>query len=181
MNSNDEGKQKICYLFLSLDEPMTKANLLKFTLMGENFSGFKESKEAIIAECNRVISKSIDSDDRYDAISEGIEKIVDSMYPNNVEKKQLLWMLETLAWYDGTCTANEKKLIRTLMRKWEDIDSSVLIEMEDAAETLVAVDNYRSWIQTTSESYSVIDSVIKELDKNQKEIGDNIAYTINLG
>jgi hypothetical protein len=180
MNSNDERKQKICHLFLSLDEPMTDANLLKFTQMGENFSGFKESKDAIIGECNRVVGQSIDGDDRYDVISDGINKIVDSMYMNDPEKKQLLWMLESLAWYDGKCTAGEKKFIRTLARKWE-MDKSLLFEMEDTAETLVALDNYRNWIRTTGESYDFINSVIQELDKNQKEIGDNIAYTINLG
>jgi hypothetical protein len=182
MNSNDEKKQKICYLFLSLDEPMTEAHLLKFTKMGENFSGFTESKDGIIAECNRVIGKSIDSDDRYDVISEEIIKIADLLYiPGQFvkEKKQRLWMLETIAWYDGTCTVNEKKLIRALMRKWE-IDPSVLVEMEDTAETLVALDNYRNWIQT-KEPYLFVDSVVKALDKNQTEIGGHIAYTINLG
>jgi hypothetical protein len=43
------------------------------------------------------------------------------------------------------------------------------------------LDNYRNWIQTTRESYSFVDSIVKELDKNQTEIGGHIAYTINIG
>lgn len=114
MNSNDEKKQKICYLFLSLDETMTDANLLKFTQVGENFEGFKEVKDAIIEECNRIIDQSIDSEDRYDVIYEEINNIVGSLNMDEAERKQLLWLLETLAWYDGKCTANEKKLSELL-------------------------------------------------------------------
>lgn len=201
MNSDDEKKLKICYLFLSLEEPMTEANLLKFTQMGENFSGFEESKDAIIAECNQVIDESSDSDERYDVvIARKINKLVDSMFDyssggmftaivaagfgnktmtRETEQKQLLWMLESLAWYDGKCTANEKRIIRDFMSKW-GIDKSVLLEMEDTAETLFMLDNYRTWIKTTGESYDYVNSVIQELDKNQKDISDNIAYTINL-
>jgi hypothetical protein len=180
MNSDDFKMQKICCLLLSLDGPMTGENLTKFTRMGENFSGFTESKYSIILECNQITGKSIDGDDRYDVISEGVNKIAGSMYPNAAEKKQFLWMLETLAWHDGTCTPHQKKLIRALTRQWE-VDPAVLLEMEDTAETLLAIESYRRWIKTTSEPSGFGNSIEAELDTNRKDISDNIACTINLG
>jgi uncharacterized protein YoxC len=169
MNSTDEKKQKICYLFLSLEGPITETNLTRFNQMGVNIDGFAESRNSIIAECNRIIEKVVDKDARYDAIFEEINNIADSMYilSNKAEKRRLLWILESLAWHDDRYTANEKKFICQLAQKWE-IDPSLVIEMEDIAETLSMIGGYRRTLNTFRNRVKTTGVAVKDSYRSYK-------------
>jgi hypothetical protein len=187
MNWKDESKLKIAYLFLSLGAgcPISDNNCTRFDQLGQNYTGFSDNRRSIISKCNEIINRAIDQNDLYDVISEGIVEqanysfnTFDSDY--DVNTKQCLWLLVNLAFHDGTYTDNEKKIIRSLMRKW-NIDKSILLEMEETAETLFDLDKYRYWMETRNEPYSVIKSYVQELDKNQNELSSNISDLINVG
>jgi hypothetical protein len=186
MESNDEQKLKIAYLFLAIDGQTDEALLSNFDLLGQKFDDFASARGKIIRWGKQSLTQSIDGKDRDDVISEKIIKLADPQpysYPvhfakDKAECKQCLWMLVNLAWHDGGCSDKKKKLLRTLMRKW-NIDKSVLLEMEDTAETLSILDHYRTWVKTTEEPYGFIDAVVKELDKNQQEIAENIADLVS--
>jgi hypothetical protein len=178
LDSKDQGKLKIIYLFLSLEKTIDSRGIEKFKEAGKVFDGFDDAKEEIIKDCNSLIAQSFDNEDRFDVISEGICKIAElCFYSNSSIQKECLWSLVNLAFYDGDYSDTERKLLRTLMRKW-GIDKSVLLEMEDTAETLVALDTHRNWIKSTHYSYDYINSIVIELDKNQDEITKNLIQTI---
>jgi uncharacterized protein YoxC len=169
MDSADEKRQKICYLFLSLEGPITETNLTRFNQMGVNLDGFVESRNSIIAECNRIIEKLVDKDARYDAIFEEINNIADSMYilSDEAEKRRLLWMLESLAWHDDRYTENEKKFIFQLAQKWK-IDPSLVIEMEDIAETLIMIGDYRRTLNAFRNRVKTTGVVLKDSYRSYK-------------
>jgi hypothetical protein len=181
---------KVAYLFLSLDNKVDKTALRKIDELGNDMDNYSDKKDKIIGECEDLISQSFDSTDRYDVIFEGINKIVGNSsnqpfgllgHPKDyVDKKQCLWILVNLAYFDGSYTDSERKLIRALVRKWE-IDKSILIEMEDTAETLIELNKHKTWIKTTNYPYDYVAGVIKEMDKNQEELSSNISLLMSIG
>jgi hypothetical protein len=174
---------KIAYFFLSVDRPINETDIKKIDELGNGIEEYAKIKEAIFGECDKALSQSFDDDDRFDVVLEGILKAEKTSSVGWVEKavqKKCLWVLVNLAFYDGSYTENEKRLIRSLMRKWE-IDKSILVEMEDSAETLVDLDRHRTWIKTTNYPYEHLDAVVKELDKNQHELVNNISLLMSIG
>jgi hypothetical protein len=180
---NMEPILKAAYFFLSLDRPISEADIKKIDELGSNVEGYSGIKKSIFNECEKILSRSLDDNDRFDVIMEEILKTGNASFvdlPKEAGQKRCLWILVNLALYDGMYSENEKKIIRSLMRKWE-IDKSILIEMEDSAETLVEVDKNRSWIKTTNYPYDYVDSVVKEMDKNQHELTNNISLLMSIG
>jgi hypothetical protein len=182
----DEMTLKLCYLFLSVDQTITKDRMSRFEEIGDAYSAFDREKQGIIDICERYISESLNNN-RYSVIWDGINEVTKrdsdsalsySPLSNKTGQKECMWLIVCLAWYDGNCSENEKKIINNLANKWR-IEKSVLLEMEDTAITLCEIDKYSSWIKTTNDPYDYVAAVINELNKNQNEITANIFETIN--
>jgi hypothetical protein len=89
-------------------------------------------------------------------------------------------ILTCLAWYDGQCSVSQNKILTALAEKWK-VEKSVAAELEDTARTLYDIDTYRSFLRNTkNESYGFVESSLKELEKNQKEIIGNAFEIINV-
>jgi hypothetical protein len=183
VTENMEPILKVAYFFLSVERPISETDIKKIDELGSTVEGYDGIRKSLFNECEKVLSQSFDDTDRFDVIMEGILKTGNASFaglPKEAEQKRCLWILVNLALYDGVYSETEKKLIRSLMRKWE-IDKSILIEMEDSAETLIEVDKHRSWIKTTNYPYDYVDSVVKEMDKNQHELANNISLLMSIG
>jgi hypothetical protein len=183
----DEMTLKLCYLFLSVDNDITKDGMSKFDEIGKGYSDFNDEREAIISDCEEYIREFTGRNDRYSVIWNGINEITKrdtdsalsySPLSNSFGQKECMWLIVCLAWYDGECSHNKKKIIANLSRKW-GIEKSIMLEMEDTAITLCEIDKYRSWIKGGNDSYASVTAAIRELDKNQREIADNMFETIN--
>jgi hypothetical protein len=179
------GQLQMVYLFLSLEDKISNEGLEKLHNLVSKMKLSKEDEDSIIETSEKILSKSFDKDDRFDVIYEGIIGIVESYFrwaDKKAEQKQALWLLINSAYCDGNYTFDKKRLLRTIMRKF-NIDNSVLAEMEDTAETLLDLENHRTWIKKASAEYGYdyIDSVIKELDKNKVELANNISLVMSIG
>jgi hypothetical protein len=184
----DENILRLCYLFFSLDKTISKDNLSIFKEICHN-SGLPEfNEEAIISECEQIIAMNSPDYDRFAVISEAIKVITEpnesnalsfSPLSNRSGQRECLWLLECLAWQDGESSENEKKIIHRLASQWK-IDGDVLLEIEDTAQTLYEIDNYRSFLKTTHESAETLKILFQELDKNQSKLIDNIFETLNI-
>jgi hypothetical protein len=197
------GLFKIAYLFLSLEGEIDKEGLKKFDMLGEKYSNWDAERGDIIGQCKKILSEVPGQANRLLSILGEINEVAHTsltespllpiigglglgfgLYnlgkPSQSKRKNCLWVLVNLAFYDNQYTANEKQLISNLALKWS-IDKSVLSEMEDTAETLIDLDNHRTWIKTTKDSYDYINSVVTELDKNQNELTKNLSEIINIG
>jgi hypothetical protein len=145
----------------------------------------KEDIDSSIEECENILAKSFDAEDRFDVVLKAIINIGDSTFgwiSRDAERIQCLWLLVNCAYYDGKYSSDEKRLLRNISRDWEIRDNvAVLSEMEDTAETLLDLVKYKEWIQTTNYPYKHIDGVVKELDKNQQELAHNISLLMSIG
>jgi hypothetical protein len=176
---------KIVYLFLSLEEKISNDDLEKLTQFASQMKLSKEDVDYFIKECEDILSKSFDLEDRFDVVRKAIFDIGNSSFDLNgkeAERIQCLWLLVNCAYYDGKYSLNERKLLRNISREWKIRDNvTVLSEMEDTAETILDLVDHKKWIKTTNYSYDYIDGVVKELDKNQQELAANISLMMSIG
>jgi Fe-S-cluster-containing hydrogenase component 2 len=186
----DNQLLKMYYLFLSVDEPMSERNGLKFNQIGETIADFEKNKTKVINECEQMLEN---RNDRINVVFDWMTKFVDEntisddngyywemsdkLFKGKKSQLENLWIIVCLALYDGNYSADEQKILNMLIQKW-NIDKSVFLEMEDTALTLYEMDNYRNWLKLTGEPYDLVNSLLSELDKNQKDISENISEII---
>lgn len=177
MNKNF-AMSKVVYFFLLADGKATEEEISKFDelLKALNVS----DKESITNQCNQVLSQSLDESDRYEVIKEGLEKILpdgSDVYNTHseissfttAESRKLLWMCVNISYSDGVCSDIEEKLLRYVARRL-GIDISILVEMEDSAMTLSALENKKTWAKNCGQSYIATKAIIDEIDHDKENV-----------
>lgn len=90
-------------------------------------------------------------------------------------KRLLIWTMVNMAFADQIIATNERQLLVAVAHA-NDCEWSIVEQMLDAAKALYALDVQRNWLKTeTSKPYEEIETLVKELDKNQEVIKNNIA------
>ncbi len=101
-----------------------------------------------------------------------------SIFSGIIRKKRkmlLLWTMVNMSFADQIIAANERQFLVAVAH---DIDCewSIVEQMLDAAKALYALDVQRNWLKTeVSKPYEEIEILVKEFDKNQEIIKNNIA------
>jgi hypothetical protein len=179
------GQLKIVYFFLSLEEKISDDGLERLNQLASQMKLSKEDIDSSVEECESTLSQSFDAEDRFDVVRKAIIDTGDSLFgwiSKDAEKIQCLWLLVNCAYYDGKYSLNERRLLRNISREWEIKDNvTVLLEMENTAETFFDLIKHKEWIKTTNYPYNYIDGVVKELDKNQQELTNNISLLMSIG
>ena len=171
---------KMVYLFMSIEDKINQENMDQINLLAKDMILSADNVKSAIDACEGILGKAFDKDDRFDLILKNIYDFGKGKI--EAEKRQTLWMLVNCAFKDGEYSSNERRMLRNLTRDWEIEDNvTVLTEMEDTAEALLALEKHKEWIKTTNYSYEHIHSVVEELDKNKQELAENISLLASIG
>lgn len=91
---------------------------------------------------------------------------------------QTIWTLINLGYADSEYSEAERAVVNHLIERWE-MDPILVAELNDTAETILALASQKEWIQTTSKPYAEINSIIQELDRNIAAMFANVETSIS--
>jgi hypothetical protein len=179
--SNDTGKSlAMLYLFYSVDQKISIEECARFENFGGTFKGFKEAKDTIIAECEKILSGEQSSGSsqektpksRFDRVADTFNAF-DSSLDREIKHRVLWWFSEILYRYQGV-SENRKTLLNLWVEK-SKIDPAVVAEMRDTALTLRALDGYKKWLSKQDQSElgaftAEVDASLKDTEKSVTEL-----------
>jgi hypothetical protein len=184
-----EGLEKsiFAYLFLVADKKLTAEKLFLFNELRTGNSELDAKRNNLILVCRRMTGEDFNKyngEKRFELILKTIKSIEEELYgswSDNPMTVQLecFWILTNLGCY-GSVSKNQKQILALLAEKWK-ISNLVQIEMKDTAETLVEIESQRKWLFEPKKKYSgrYRKKVIAELDKNEADLNQSIAYLVH--
>jgi len=95
----------------------------------------------------------------------------------SIKARQLLWNLIVVSYSDGLHSDTEQRIIEAIMRKW-DISDSVLQEMLEAMETLLAIQGEKKRFSKSQRPYAEVQIQVKELENREAIIMQSIHQLI---
>ena len=172
---------RISYLFLSVDNKISDADLTLFDEVGKSIDKFSEMREKIIDDCENLLSKASESSNRFSIINKEISSCITYIRSESNGNRDILWALINLFFR----TQNRSKKHTQLIKTWAEenqIDASIVLEMFDIYETQIKIIEYREWLETSNNlSPKEIITISQQLDVNQKSIEQSISDLIALG
>lgn len=164
----------IFYYLMLIDGAVTEEELSRLDEIGEEIDPLQYPiyKDELITNCEKQLEKMIDTEDRYDVIVEAIDRLL--LIPveapeDAIISRLLIWNMLVLAYEDEEYHAEERKLIKHLVR-FTDTPSSVFLEMEQLKETDAAIYREIKWLMSSKRPYDEIDPIITELHNRQNVI-----------
>lgn len=198
------------YLFLSEQGPLSEEQMRVFDSKGSSYSdNFKKEKDEIINEievqlsdfCKEQFGKSIVQCSRHDVILKFFEKSIVQCNQHDGILKSFVQFFDQLS--DGDAARNRKiawELIHTYyfflhpakgssgkqaiinrVAEAGKIDGSVIAEMKDTAETLVALRDYYGWISSMENHLDNAAEIKSIVDKDWKDTFRSIATLVAIG
>lgn len=157
-----------------LDDIIAKSNLSKESVQEFNdFCGQITRKmstgnsKTVIAEIDKLLGEKGSSCYSFCSIDES----------KNMQA-QTIWTLINLGCADSEYSEAEKQIVNHLVERWE-MDPVLVDEFNDTADTILTLTLQKKWIQNTSKPYTVINSIIQELDRNIASMFDNVEMSIS--
>ena len=152
----------------------------------ESMDTEETATKEIISFCQEVVH-STGSDNSSKVIHE-ITKLLDDQGSGfflfgsiNRDKKtqaKVIWTLINLGYSDDRYSEPEQKVISFLVDYWK-MDNTVLSDMTDTAETILALTKQKEWIKTTNKPYDIISKFINEIDESINQLFQNIEILIS--
>ena len=174
---------KIVYYLMAADGQIFHSEEEKFDALGKELDpDFAKNRDKIIKECQTQLDKVIDPEDYYDVLQEGVEDaLLQSKQTADtfITPKLLVWDLLTIAYSDENYDANERRLIKYIVRK-TNINKAVFLEMESSILTLIDIEKELAWIKTTNRPYLVIEAMVNELADRKNVIFESVKDLITL-
>lgn len=172
----------IAYLFLHCDGNLSPSEEQKFDeFIASARYVSDDAKNEVVATTKAALNKAFDESDIPKIVHEEIQRVIDDRgrYFSYEEKISCLWLLVNMAYADGECSATEEDLLRFVFRKFALADKSILLDFEDTARTLLALEEMRESAQKLN--YEKATPIIKELDKTQGVLTTSIGDFVNEG
>ena len=159
-----KSAMKIFYYLLAIDGEVVAEKMGEFRRMHQKIGNCDQ--DTVIRECKEQLKKAIDPEDIYEVIKEDVENEMETMNEWNswrgISVKSLVWDMIFYAYRKRTCLADERKLIKYLVRKG-NIGLPYFLEMENAMKTINALDKEEEWVEGTNKTRKELDGIIKEL------------------
>ena len=146
-----------------------KLDQIRKELELEDFTDYLE----VLSENYEIItSAAFEDDDPCDLIQEGIDAALKEE-PKEGEKgispRLLVWNLLVMACSDGVYHAQERRIIKHIVRT-TGVEKSVFLEMEQLIQTAVAVEKEIAWLSSSQKPYAEIQPIVAELETRQNVI-----------
>ena len=181
-----EIQLKIYYFFMLADGECTPDELSKFESICEAMGVDADVKIETIKFCKDSIH--CDRHDNSIQIIQEVTKILDAdMGPlesfrsiNRSKKAQaeVVWNLVNLGYADVEYSEPEKRIVKFLSTYWK-MDNAVISDINDTAETILALTKQKKWVKTTNKSYDEITIHIEEIDKEIVHMANNMEILIS--
>lgn len=178
---------KVIYYVMAIDEKIDQKEMDIFLEAGKSMDrNFSDYQRDLINECLYWYVDSVESENFNSKVHDAVAKIFTDRdaIPSNpalakpklvfdINQRQLLWNCMTIAYSDGNCTEEERRLIMFISEKC-GLDRSVVLEYENLIQTSSAIEKEIEWLKTTDWKYDKVDSEIKNLKDRQKVLVDYI-------
>lgn len=178
-----EASLKVFYYLMAVDNVVSDEELIIFDQIGQEIltDNYSDVKDTVINECLYALDSVRRDDNRYDVISEEVDKALEisvSSIAEGVVPRHLLWDMMTIAYADGDYSDYEKRLINHVARKLQ-IEDDVVLEMNQLIDTVNVVDSELKILENSDEPYRQIRPLVVEAEKRRKEIVDEALALIN--
>lgn len=165
---------KALYYLMAIDglvqeEEVNMLDCIGAELDAEHFRGYRDS---IIESCNAVIAQASNAEDSYDIVAEAIDGELLSQTDDlelGIPSRLLVWNMLMLSLANGDYDKAESRILRHIVRYCK-IENSVFFEMEQLIQSIAAVDNELSDLQSSNLPYSEIRPLVDELEKRKKNL-----------
>lgn len=177
---------KIYYLFMLADGKCSADEKAKFTSICKSMDADDDDKKEVIGFCENLINVS-GSDNSTRVIREITNLLAEegreiffwgSLNKNKCKQVETIWTLINLGYADTEYSEAEKKVVSFLTDYWE-IDALTLADLNDTAETVLALTRQKSWVKTTNKPYDVVSANIAEIDEAVSRMAKNIEILIS--
>lgn len=171
---------KIYYLFMLADGNCSSDERAKFSSICKAMDVDSDDENEVIDFCKNAVH--ISSKDNSAQIIREISKLLveEGGFLNKDKSKQveITWNLINLGYADIEYSEAEKKVVSFLTEYWE-VDPLTLSDLNDTADTILALTRQKEWVKTTSKTYDVISATIKEIDATIKRMANNVEILIS--
>jgi len=177
---------KIYFLFIHADGEAspTEMKLLNEIVEKENLS--ESDLQAFQAFCGQMMLKP-PSGNASTALAE-IDRVLgqkhsawvtlaSSIDQSKTMQAKTIWSLINLGYADSEYSETEKRIVSHLIDRWE-MDPILVAELNDTANTILALTLQKEWVKTTSKPYEKTNSMIQELDRNIASMFANVEISI---
>lgn len=174
---------KLYYLYMMTDGDVTDGEKKLFNKICKELNLDTDDKKNIKLECDEI------SKNEKMTCIEVVKKNVEETYVygvmslnfiNNIsaeDKAKILWNLINLGYADSSFTMSERKVVDYLRKYWK-ISDSLYQEMIDVAETCLALEKHKLWIEGLPDSEYKLEKT-KQVKKDIKDVQKTIATTIS--
>lgn len=139
-----------------------------------------DEKKRIIKECQKIKKEGLSWKEFLEKSSQnyllGDDLNLDSWYIG-WSKISVVWNLINLGYADGYYTNIERELVDFLCEYWE-IENSLYREMMDTADTILALENYKKWVDKILPESEIKQAKIKKIQRDIKDVQKSIELTI---
>ena len=178
MNKQDFS---LIYLFLALKGKVTVVdhNLLTTLMKREGYD------DADVKEIGRnamnIVSAGYDDESRESIVRHHFEKYAqeNDNKGNTVHNRTVLWTLINMAFSDSSYTKPKQRLVH-LFAKNMNLDKSYVLEMEDAAMSLLDVIREKEFLDMNKKDKE-LDVLYEELIKTSKTLNEQVSTLVLLG
>lgn len=168
---------RIIYFLISSDMDITAEEEEMFDAIGKDMDpSFDSYKENIINECREFMDQAADAEDYYDLVRDQVTAAIQSSKASSagtIQPRVLVWNLISIAFADGEYSDNERRLIRSAVRLM-NIDLSVMLEMEAAVQTLLAVQKEEEFLKASERKYSEVEPQLNEIAERKTVIMQSV-------
>lgn len=174
---------KIVYYLMAADGEILSSEEEKFDSIGRELDPFfADHKAELVQECRAQMEKTLDLEDYYDVLQDGVEEALRSSLTSAdtfITPKLLVWDLLTIAYSDNAYDETERRLVKYVVRK-TSIDKAVFLEMESSILTLMDIERELAWIKTTDKPYLTIEAIVNELVDRKNVVFESVKDLISL-
>lgn len=177
------NKAKLYYLYMLSDGEASAREKWLFTTICKELNIDSEEKESIIKECENTPLDGI-----FDKIKELVGDPVKenksfssfysimSFFDDSEDYATILWNLINLGYADKKYTNKEREIVDFLKEHWK-VKEDLYQEMIDVAETCLALEQQKKWVENLEESDYKIEKA-KQMKNDIKITRDSIKLTL---
>ncbi len=180
---NNRGQAKLYYLYMMSDGNVSANEKKLFGTICKELNLDADEKKNIIKECREIVNDKgmncieVLEKNAEDSYMYGPLDIDLNKYGTDEEKAKILWNLINLGYSDTHYFIDEREVVDYLREYWE-IPESLYQEMIDVAETCLALEKHKQWVDTLPESDYKAEK-IKQIKKDIKFTQETIKTTLS--
>ena len=167
----------IVYLMMSADEKISAKEEQTFESIGKDMDPeYGSHRYNLVHECGNMVLDAVKSGEYSQSIHDQVAKTVwNSTNAGNgtINGKLMLWNLLAVSYADGVSCKEEQDIIRLVSRELK-VAEDVLLEMEAAVKTTLAINREEELLKNSSKSYSTVEQQMNELEDRKWKIMQGI-------